>query len=213
MTTDLEGPSLKKSWAYQNRISLTAVVLASTWVFVAFSPPLIPENSLADWFTDAAAWIAFVSGLLVRVWATLWISGRKRQTVVQDGPYRLCRNPLYIGTFLMGIGLGLFLKSILFSVGLFFILMLYVKSVVPAEEKYLRHRLGADYEHYCSEVPAWLPRLSRLRKDEFFNPLAHREGVRREVMRGLWWLLLPILAETTCHLRPLLEIFPRSPLN
>jgi protein-S-isoprenylcysteine O-methyltransferase Ste14 len=35
----------------------------------------------------------------MRIWATTWIAGRKRQSVVNDGPYALTRNPLYVGTF------------------------------------------------------------------------------------------------------------------
>ena len=73
----------------------------------------------------------------MRLWATLWIAGRKKQTVVDDGPYRACRNPLYVGSFVMGIGLGLFLKSLAFAAGLGLVMSLYLWFVVPAEERYM----------------------------------------------------------------------------
>ena len=94
----------------------------------------------------------------VRLWATLWIAGRKKQTVVDDGPYRACRNPLYVGSFVMGIGLGLFLKSLVFAAGLGLVMSLYLWFVVPAEERYMRSRFGAAFDDYCRRVPRWIPK-------------------------------------------------------
>jgi protein-S-isoprenylcysteine O-methyltransferase Ste14 len=203
MQSEPGQPSLKTSLAYQLRVPFTVIVLAGTWTYVALSPPWfwLSENAIADWFIDGAAWIVFIVGALVRLWATLWISGQKKHSLVNTGPYRVCRNPLYLGTFCMGIGVGLFMKSLVFSVGLLLILLLYLWFVVPAEERYLRSRLGSEYEEYCSRVPRWFPRLSELRRDEFFRSGGGRAGVHAEYARMAWWMLLPILAELTSHYR------------
>jgi protein-S-isoprenylcysteine O-methyltransferase Ste14 len=194
-------PSLKTSRAYQYRIPLTAVVLLGSWVWVVMTPPWIEESATVVWFTDAAAWLAFAVGALVRIWATLWIGGRKKQTVVDDGPYRVCRNPLYVGTFAMVLGVALFLKSAVFVGGVAFVWFLYAWYVVPAEERYMRGRFAAAYDDYCRRVPRWLPRFSLLRRDEIFRKVVDRGAVSREFLRMMWWILLPLAAEFTCHFR------------
>ncbi len=194
-------PSLKNSRAYQYRIPLTAVVLIGSWLWVMLTPPAIDESQPLVWFLDAAAWGAFAVGALVRIWATLWIGGRKKHTIVDDGPYRVCRNPLYLGTFAMVLGVALFLKSAVFAGGLAFVWFLYVWYVVPAEEHYMRGRFAAAYDDYCHRVPRWLPQFSLLRRNEILRPVADRGAVSREFLRMVWWVLLPVLALVTCHCR------------
>jgi protein-S-isoprenylcysteine O-methyltransferase Ste14 len=197
----INRPSLKNSWAYQSRVPITALVLIGTWAYVVISPAWVTRDSPLDWVTEIAAWAVFLGGSLMRIWATLWIAGRKKQNLVDDGPYRMCRNPLYIGTFAMGLGLVLFLKSLVFAVGVAAVLFLYQRFVVPAEENYMRSRFAEAYDDYCALVPRWLPKLSRLRRDEVFRHVTDRQAVYRECLRMACWMLLPILAEITCHVR------------
>jgi len=194
-------PSLKNSRAYQYRIPLTAVALLGSWFWVLMTPPWIDESEVVVAFINAAAWGAFVLGALVRIWATLWIGGRKKQTIVNDGPYRVCRNPLYLGTFAMVLGVALFLKSVVFAVAVVFVWFLYAWFVVPAEERYMRGRFAGAYDDYCRRVPRWLPELSLLRRDEILRPVADRGAVSREFLRMMWWVLLPLMALLTCHVR------------
>jgi protein-S-isoprenylcysteine O-methyltransferase Ste14 len=194
-------PSLKNSRAYQYRIPLTAIALLGSWAWVLMTPPWIEESRPIVWFTNSAAWAAFAVGALVRIWATLWIGGRKKHTIVDDGPYRVCRNPLYLGTFAMVLGVALFLKSAVFAVALAFVWFLYAWYVVPAEERYMRGRFATAYDDYCRRVPRWLPRWNLLRRDEILRPVADRGAVSREFFRMMWWILLPLLAELTCHVR------------
>jgi protein-S-isoprenylcysteine O-methyltransferase Ste14 len=201
MQEALVRPSLKQSWAYQYRMQVTAIVMGATWAYVALSPPWIPQGSALDWLTEAAAWIVFLGGALLRLWATLWIAGRKKQNLVDDGPYRACRNPLYVGTFAMCIGLALFLKSGVFALGFGVVLALYLWFVVPAEERYMRSRFTDAYDDYCARVPRWFPRFSLLRRDEIFHQAADRAALYRECWRMACWMLLPALAELTCHVR------------
>ncbi len=201
MQEALARPSLKSSWAYQYRMQVTAVVMGGAWAYVALSRPWIDQGSAIDWLIDGAAWTAFLGGAVLRLWATLWIAGRKKQTVVDDGPYRACRNPLYVGTFAMGIGIGLFLKSLVFGAGLGLVVLLYLWFVVPAEERYMRSRFAESYDEYCARVPRWIPRLSLLRRNEIFHPVADRTALQRECWRMACWMLLAGLAELTCHLR------------
>jgi hypothetical protein len=101
----------------------------------------------------------------------------------------------------MGIGLALFLKSLVFAGALALILLLYVWYVVPAEERYMPIQCADDYRGYCERVPRWIPRLSLLRRDEILRRPADPSALSRECWRMAGWLLLPVLAQLTCHLR------------
>jgi protein-S-isoprenylcysteine O-methyltransferase Ste14 len=201
MAKVVSAHSLQRSWTYRNRSRVTGLVVLTAWAYVALTRPWIPQGSALDWIVDAAAWLAFLGGAGLRLWATLWIAGRKKNKLVDDGPYRACRNPLYLGTFAMGIGLALFLKSLVFMGALGLLILLYVWYVVPAEERYMPIQCADDYRGYCARVPRWIPRLSQLRRDEVFRRPDDPTALHRECLRMAGWLLLPVLAQLTCHLR------------
>ena len=80
-----------------------------------------------------------------------------RRLVVR-GPYRLVRNPMYLGAGLALSGAALFYQSIplLAYAGVF--LLVTHAFVVSYEEPTLRHTFGGDYEAYCRRVGRWWPK-------------------------------------------------------
>jgi protein-S-isoprenylcysteine O-methyltransferase Ste14 len=89
--------------------------------------------------------------------------GRNRQVyaeqLVQGGVYAYCRNPMYIGTGLIVLGIGLASNSWLFmGVALPFFAFAYW-AIVAAEENYLRQKFGQQFEDYCQRVNRFLPNL------------------------------------------------------
>ena len=77
--------------------------------------------------------------------------------LVSQGVYAHSRNPMYVGNFLMAVGLGLIYGSpwVYFFVIPFFAFV--YLSIVTAEETYLRTRFGKVYEDYCKRVNRFLP--------------------------------------------------------
>jgi hypothetical protein len=74
-------------------MQVTAVVMGAAWAYVAFSRPWFDQGSAIDWLIDGAAWSAFLGGALLRLWATLWIAGRKKQTLVARAATRSTWGP------------------------------------------------------------------------------------------------------------------------
>lgn len=76
--------------------------------------------------------------------------------LVADGPYRVSRNPLYLGMVLMTLGLALlFGKAVpLVVVAACFLSM--NAWVIPPEEAVLRKAFGPDYEAYRTRVRRWI---------------------------------------------------------
>jgi protein-S-isoprenylcysteine O-methyltransferase Ste14 len=73
------------------------------------------------------------------------------------GPYRLVRNPMYIGAFLALAGAALYCQStaLLLYAGIF--LLATHLMVVLYEEPTLRRTFGSDYALYCARVSRWWP--------------------------------------------------------
>ncbi len=129
-----------------------------------------------------------VAGIAVRLWALASISERKTRQLVTTGPYSICRNPLYLGTFLISGAFVVFWQSLPIALLLIPVIALYRFGVVPAEERVLAAIYGAEFDAYCRHTPRWFPRMGGYVPE---NKLAIRSvGVLREAQCGLWWLAL-----------------------
>ena len=100
-------------------------------------------------------------GLMIRAWASGHL--RKNQELCVAGPYAYTRNPLYLGTFVMGTGVAA-ATSALWFVALFiaFYLLIYL-PVMSAEADYMRELFPDDYQVYSRQVPLFFPRLTPYR--------------------------------------------------
>ncbi len=101
-------------------------------------------------------------GCALRSWAAGFLFKGKRVAV--GGPYAYIRNPLYIGSFIIGSGfcLALWRRPLPLSALLLWSAFLAGFGIVygaksKAEEKELSRALGPDYDRYASQVPAFIP--------------------------------------------------------
>ncbi len=80
-----------------------------------------------------------------------------RRLVIR-GPYRLVRNPMYLGAAISLAGAAVFYKSIpLVAYAAVFVLITHL-FVLFYEEPALRRTFGGDYDSYCRRVGRWWPR-------------------------------------------------------
>ncbi len=90
------------------------------------------------------------------------VAVRAGHAVVTSGPYALVRHPLYLAVLLLAAGTVLAhpsLATVCIAAGL----SVGIGRKMPAEERALRAICGEAYARYASEVPALIPRPSRLR--------------------------------------------------
>ena len=101
--------------------------------------------------------VAFL-GLFIRAWASGHI--RKARELAISGPYAYTRNPLYLGTFLMGAGFtvagGVWWLALLFS-GLYIGIYL---PVMRVEMDDIRTIFGSEFDEYARNVPMLIPRIT-----------------------------------------------------
>lgn len=111
--------------------------------------------------TLMAGGVIVLAGLALRAWAAGQLQKNKSLTV--SGPYAYTRNPLYLGSLLIGTGVtvagGLPVFTIVFLLFFFFV---YWKTM-DSERTHLTEQFGDSYRHYHSAVPLFFPRLSPYR--------------------------------------------------
>lgn len=137
-------------------------------------------------------------GLLIlaalgRIWCGIYISGRKDRVLCTDGPYSLCRNPLYFFSFLGVAGFSLALESLfLFAVCSVGYLVLY-RFIIASEERRLRSMFGASYAEYLASVPRFVPQLKRPTQVESIS--IQPRILEKSLKEVVWFLLAIILIE------------------
>jgi len=108
--------------------------------------------------TFIAGALLAVAGLLVRAWASGYL--RKNEELTTAGPYAHTRNPLYLGTFLLGIGVAVAGGSVWFLVLFMLFYFVIYFPVILAEAETMRRLFPESYPNYSLHVPLFLPRLS-----------------------------------------------------
>jgi protein-S-isoprenylcysteine O-methyltransferase Ste14 len=112
-----------------------------------------------------AALACLVAGAILRVWGTAYIgsgvmSGFAMQgdVFVASGPYRYVRNPLYLGAWLLALGVSILMPL---SGAVFFLLafIVFTAILISAEERFLSAKQGDLYQQYLRRVPRLLPRM------------------------------------------------------
>lgn len=90
--------------------------------------------------------------------------GQIADDVNQTGIYATVRHPLYLGNFLMWLGIALLTANLWFIIAFVFIYWVYYERIMIAEEEYLRAKFGSVYENWALVTPAFIPSLSKWTK-------------------------------------------------
>ena len=134
------------------------------------------RGAVAGALLDAAALGCVTLAVLGRIWCSVFIAGRKETELVVDGPYALCRHPLYSLSMLAGAGLGLATHSLLLAVVALLGLVPLLARAAAAEDGALAARHGEAYAHYAAATPRFLPR-----------GLRHAQPPTRELRPAVLW--------------------------
>jgi protein-S-isoprenylcysteine O-methyltransferase Ste14 len=108
------------------------------------------------WRWLALGAVLIVPGLLIRALASGHV--RKNEALAVSGPYAYTRNPLYLGSLLIGVGFALAARS--WWVGVVLVVMFFAiyLPVIRGEEEFLRGKF-VEFDAYARQVPRMLPRL------------------------------------------------------
>jgi len=102
-------------------------------------------------------------GLGLRAWASGHI--RKNDDLTTSGPYAHTRNPLYLGSFLLGLGFTIAsARWILALVFAALFLSIYL-PVMRVEASTLAEIFEGNYQDYANRVPLFFPQFARYQDD------------------------------------------------
>ena len=76
--------------------------------------------------------------------------------LVQDGPYRFTRNPIYVSFAAIYLGVSFIFNSSLALIMLIPVLVLFDRKQIPREERYLEEKFGEEYNRYKAKVRRWI---------------------------------------------------------
>lgn len=129
------------------------------WSRPAWTSPVMLE------LLEIAGILLIVTGVIGRLWAILYIGGRKSHVVLQDGPYSICRHPLYLFSSIAAAGFGLMLGSLLLGAVIGSVVFIILYLTAWDEEAGLRKAFGDEYRRYAEHTPRVMPDLSRFRTE------------------------------------------------
>lgn len=76
--------------------------------------------------------------------------------LVQDGPYAISRNPIYLAFCILYLGVSLIFDSAYILIMLAIVLVLFDRLQIPREERYLERQFGEEFLSYKARVGRWL---------------------------------------------------------
>ena len=146
--------------------------LISVAILPGFAAVLLPWLIVqpVSWPTGVAlvGLVPLLLGLALSAWCVTLFATKGRGTpapwdaprrFVALGPYRLVRNPMYLGMGSVLLGEAILFASWPLALYLFALLLVWHAFVVLWEEPSLERTFGDDYRSYRAIVPRWLPRL------------------------------------------------------
>ena len=126
----------------------------------ASSPQLIHYEILC--------FVVSLLGLAVRAFTVGYTpantSGRNVAEQVADqlnttGLYSVVRNPLYVGNFLMWLGIAMLTMNLWFIISFILLFWVYYERIIFAEEQFLTKKFGSVYTDWADKTPCFIPRL------------------------------------------------------
>lgn len=183
----------KLKFLRKSRVAILRLAFAPAILIVLFIWRSWEDKSIADFAVEWLGYILLLAGIGLRMWSTLYIGQRKSKKLVTDGPFSMCRNPLYAGSLLIAVGASLCLENFVL---LFFVLLILIPIhvfIILLEEKQLVIAFGAAYEQYKKEVPRLWFNFSRYRSSPIIE--VSTRALFRATMEMVLFLLIPPLGD------------------
>jgi len=172
-----------------NKFSAFVFRTRGLYMFIALAVSMVIKFYLGG----TASLPFFIVGVVImavvqafRMYAASFLWGRQAVAKVEAdflctaGPYAYFRNPLYLGNFLIGIGLCITINE-WYAYAFFFVSYVFVYSIViPYEERFLQERFGDIYVKYKADTGRFIPRLKGYKNGRKVIP-NYKAGVLGEI--------------------------------
>lgn len=148
---------------------------------------ILPLKLILGGTTNLSLWMAGLAiaaiGIASRIFTAAFLCGRhivteiEAETLCLAGPFARVRNPLYIGNFIIGIGVALAFNEwygyLAFALEFGFM----YSVIIPYEERFLQRKFGPAYENYRKATRRFIPR---------WKAYPDSTGTRPDIGKAAW---------------------------
>jgi protein-S-isoprenylcysteine O-methyltransferase Ste14 len=175
----------------RTRVMVSRILAVVGILLVIFTMPSFEQGGLSDILSDTLGLFLLTVCTMGRLWALLYISGKKTHEVVTDGPYSIVRHPLYLFSFIGAIGIGLVSDNILVLAALVIFYLSYYPLTILSEEQTLTKKFGQAYIDYAKCTPRFLPKLSLYKSPS--QVVINADIFLKNMVIGMWFIWAFIL--------------------
>jgi protein-S-isoprenylcysteine O-methyltransferase Ste14 len=193
---------LRKSRTLILKIAFAPAILIMLFVWRSWE-----GSSITDFIIEWLGYLLLLAGIGLRMWSTLYIGQRKSKQLITDGPFSMCRNPLYFGSLLIAVGVSLCFENFVLLAFVLIVLVPIHLLVIFAEEKKLITAFGTAYEQYKKKVPRLWPAFSRFKTSSVIE--VSTKALTKAAMEMVLLLLIPPLGDLVelLHVRGILPVW------
>lgn len=177
--------------------SILAVIIIITVILFKF-PQLYFSSAVFDDLLDFIGFVLILKGIFLRMAARAHkkLNSPGGQGLVTSGLYIYTRNPMYLGSFLIGCGFILVLWPWWMLPVFAFLFYLRFSVQIEKEEKHLEQLFGEKYKVYCQQTPRILPKLKNFYNINFKECFNFKLMWGTKERRGLFlWPLTAMVFE------------------
>lgn len=186
----------------KKRLKINGIIIFCAVILIVSFPGFFIRSYTGGFWDE---WVELLGFALIFLGQIIRVSARgykaehsgQSQELIQGGPYQIVRNPMYLGIFL--IGLGVVLAIFKWWAVLIFILIFIIRYIllIYKEEKKLLMIFTDKYQAYCKKVPRIFPSLLSMVKLDMSQYLPIKLiWFKKEIGSILTLLLLTLLIES-----------------
>jgi len=109
-------------------------------------------------------WLLIIAGSALNIWSdqlfkkqkTTVKPNKKPTRLIDYGPFRISRNPMYLGMAVILFGVGIFLGTITAFTGAVLFIIAMEIYFISDEEKSMHEAFGSEFENYKAKVRRWI---------------------------------------------------------
>lgn len=174
------------NWLFKYRGQLPLILFLAAIPVIYFTNYNLFSSSANLLFTIFSVFLSFL-GLLIRAYTIgttpKGTSGRNTNNQVaeslnQTGIYSLLRHPLYLGNYLIWMGIVLYTQNISFFIISSLTYWLYYERIMFAEERFLERKFGQIYVDWTLKTSAFIPSFKNYIASS--TPFSFKSVLRRE---------------------------------
>ena len=169
---------------FRGQIPVVLFILA---IFFIWATNYRTYSGQTTFILQLVAVLIAILGFLIRFYTIATTpkgtSGRNTKKQVAEslnvsGIYSIVRHPLYLGNYLIWLGIVWFTLNFYFVLIFSLLFWVYYERIMFAEEMFLYRKFGLSYEKWAQKVPSFFPSFKKFKRSNV--PFSYKSILRRE---------------------------------